>query len=375
MAGNRSNFAGAEIHQPFEHFFKAISPETVQNKKMMLPEKFGLTFRGKLPTQAKLKVPNGKVWTVGLTRERNPNRVWLDSGFGDFLDYHSVMAQYLLMFKYDGRSSFNVVICDTTACEVVFPRAYPQASSDQEDSDMDDDSEFNADEPSEEEEEEEEEISDSNSDSEEGFVLGANDKSKQAEDGNRRGGSASGSRRRVTKPDAGNDRAAGNGASGSRQRSWKRPNAATGRDRVLWRRLEASKIATSTKFKNSIKDLSPGSKRAVERAICSKTRNPSALVVMMKFHIYPGFMYLPNKFAKTHFPRDREEVTLRACEDKRASGWELQVYGNRNDKNVFFFREWGRFRCVNDLVEGDACLLELIHEKKKKVVNVHIFRA
>ncbi|KAF5206611.1 B3 domain-containing transcription factor vrn1 [Thalictrum thalictroides] len=65
-----------------------------------------------------LKVPSGKEWHVELCKEEG--RVWFQNGWDTFLDYHSICAGHVLVFKYDGSSQFNVVICEC-GCEIEYP--------------------------------------------------------------------------------------------------------------------------------------------------------------------------------------------------------------------------------------------------------------
>ncbi|CAL1353136.1 unnamed protein product [Linum trigynum] len=423
MAGYRWEFSGAdETHQPFRHFFKLIMAGAVQSKKLMLPGRFVRTFRNELYDEVKLEVPTGRVWTVGLTRERGEHgepQVWLDFGFGHFLDYYSITEQgYLLMFEYNGFSSFKVIICDKSACEIVYPRPLPlPSSSDEEDDDED-----------EEEEEsidlgfgtkETDEDSDSDTNEEVPHML------SRRENGRRR--TASGSRRKPpTERSAGTSSAAAgernrgkrpilteedsdgatedsqsaddweigrskrkgkqaarssNGASGSRHHQPTQSSAATryletasGRDKVLWSRLLASKIMFSAKFQLTFAKLSRVSKKGIEKAIsCNKQGNPSVLMVMQKFNIHPGIMYLPTKFAKEYLRRDSETIVLRAFEGGEFVG-EFEICTTRNNKQVLLFLCWGEFCQANYLVQGDVCLLELV-DTKDKVFHVHIFRA
>ncbi|CAI0406788.1 unnamed protein product [Linum tenue] len=366
-SGNTRSFTD-EFLPPFEYFFKVITPEAVQNKKTMLPEKFTITFKAKLPNVATLRGPNGRVWRVGLTKERrNPNRVWFDSGFGDFLCFYSIIARHLLIFKYDGSSGFDVVICDLTACQVVYPNPESQVSpGDEEEDDSDDD------EPTE-DEVEEEEISDSESDSDERLGRGRIWKEKQVETTG-----PSSSRRKLTGVKI---RAAGTASGSRRLQQPNRPLTAAGRlagpDGHLWWRLMASRIVTSTKLSCSFDGLSPGSKRGMEKAMDCEPRNPSVLIVMRNFHVCTGgVLYMPSKFAKSYFSGDRERVTLCAYEGKTRFVGEWRAYAaiTKPRFSVLYIRGWPEFRSDNNLAEGDVCLFELV-DQEEKVFHVYMFRA
>ncbi|CAL1372481.1 unnamed protein product [Linum trigynum] len=402
MAANGRNFVGANENLPmFKHFFKVIWPEAIQTKKLMLPQKFAVTYNNELSREVLLEVPNSRVWRVRLTRERgDETKVWLHSGFGEFLRFYSIVARDCLIFKYNGRSRFEVVICDSTACEIAYPNEEPPASSG-EDGDSYDDSEFDSDAPAGGEEEEE-------------HSNGSGSESEQAEIGNPRSGDGSWSRRRFKRPagttaggrenrgkrprlaeedsdtsaDSDHRRAGkgsgkgkrvwkwtGSGASGSRRRQ-KRPQPSYGRDDDLRIRLLAAKIVTITRFWWSLKHLSTESKNAIHRAIDrSNPGRHSVLIVMKKTHIHPGIFNIPAKFAKRHFHQHSEVVTMRVYEQDEGFVGEWCVSAERIERNLVSVRRgWIEFCADNRLVEEDVCLFDLV-DRKGKIFDVHIFRA
>ncbi|KAK0580364.1 hypothetical protein LWI29_001081 [Acer saccharum] len=101
-----------------QHFFKVIRASTLQDKKLMISEKFVRIFGNELSTVT-LTVPNGRVWKVGLIRDGRT--IWFRDGWHDFVKYNSISAGYFLLFKYGGNSNFNVLIFDLTACEIEYP--------------------------------------------------------------------------------------------------------------------------------------------------------------------------------------------------------------------------------------------------------------
>ena len=66
-----------------------------------------------------LKIPNGAAWKVGLMRA--DDEVWLQSGWKEFADYYSIGYGHFLVFRYDGDSTFRVLIFDKTASEIAYP--------------------------------------------------------------------------------------------------------------------------------------------------------------------------------------------------------------------------------------------------------------
>ncbi|KAK1558771.1 hypothetical protein Q3G72_006385 [Acer saccharum] len=103
---------------PF-HFFKVMLPATLEEKKLMIPEKFVRKFGDELSDVASLRVPNGQVWHVRLTKDGK--KIWFHVGWHDFVKYHSICVGYFLVFKYGKNSNFNVLIFDMTSCEIQYP--------------------------------------------------------------------------------------------------------------------------------------------------------------------------------------------------------------------------------------------------------------
>ncbi|KAB1205490.1 B3 domain-containing transcription factor VRN1 [Morella rubra] len=84
-----------------------------------LPEKFVSKFGDELSTVAILTVPNGCTWQVGL--EKADKKIWFHDGWKDFVEHHSILHGYFLVFKYEGNSKFHVLIFDMTATEIQYP--------------------------------------------------------------------------------------------------------------------------------------------------------------------------------------------------------------------------------------------------------------
>lgn len=68
-----------------------------------------------------LKVPNGDIWQVGLKKSKD-GEIWFDNGWMEFAKCYGLKFGNLLMFKYEGCSSFRVFIFDPSACEIVYPK-------------------------------------------------------------------------------------------------------------------------------------------------------------------------------------------------------------------------------------------------------------
>ncbi|KAL5858075.1 hypothetical protein ACOSQ3_005533 [Xanthoceras sorbifolium] len=95
------------------HFFKVILADTLQDKKLRIPEKFVRKFGEELSDVAT------RVWHLRLTKDGN--KFWFHVGWDDFVKYHSICVGYFLVFKYGRNSNFDVLIFDITACEIQYP--------------------------------------------------------------------------------------------------------------------------------------------------------------------------------------------------------------------------------------------------------------
>ncbi|XP_020961332.1 B3 domain-containing transcription factor VRN1-like [Arachis ipaensis] len=107
------------------HFFKILLPRTILDGKivsksiMMIPRKFVREYGERLSNKVVLKLPNGTKWEVYL--EKHDGRIWLQNGWKEFVEHHSLRFGDLLVFRFDGTSHFNVFICDMSATEIDYP--------------------------------------------------------------------------------------------------------------------------------------------------------------------------------------------------------------------------------------------------------------
>lgn len=102
-----------------------------------IPETFALIYGSALGDVAKLKMPNGRTWHIGLTRAGRT--IWLQDGWDEFVQYYSISAGYFVVFKYARNSKFyarnskfHVVILDETSCEIDYPAIHNLSSEEDE---------------------------------------------------------------------------------------------------------------------------------------------------------------------------------------------------------------------------------------------------
>ncbi|KAJ4836449.1 hypothetical protein Tsubulata_023086, partial [Turnera subulata] len=104
---------------PPKQFFKVIFHSTLEAKKLRMPDKFTREFGGELSDIACVNVPDGRAWEMRLTKARN--NIWFDGGWQEFVEHYSIRYRHLLVFRYEGSSTFRVRIFDMTACEIEYP--------------------------------------------------------------------------------------------------------------------------------------------------------------------------------------------------------------------------------------------------------------
>ncbi|KAK4488351.1 hypothetical protein RD792_004109 [Penstemon davidsonii] len=98
-------------------FFKIIV--NPRENKLKIPTDFTRRYAQNLPSRVSVKVPDGLVWEVELVHSNG--EFWLEKGLEEFKKYYSLDFGHLLVFEYDGKSQFEVVIFDNTASEIEYP--------------------------------------------------------------------------------------------------------------------------------------------------------------------------------------------------------------------------------------------------------------
>ncbi|XP_042985789.1 B3 domain-containing transcription factor VRN1-like isoform X1 [Carya illinoinensis] len=101
------------------HFFKIILPSSMADKKLRIPKKFVKLFGYELASVVTLTLPNGCSWQVGL--EKAEKKIWFHEGWHDFVEHHFIDNGYFLVFRYEGNSTFHLLVFDKTATEIQYP--------------------------------------------------------------------------------------------------------------------------------------------------------------------------------------------------------------------------------------------------------------
>lgn len=86
-----------------------------------LPDGFMRKYGGELSPIVTLSVPDGSVWRVGL--KKADNKYWFLDGWQEFSQHYSIGVGYLLVFRYEGKSSFNVHVFNLATSEINYQSA------------------------------------------------------------------------------------------------------------------------------------------------------------------------------------------------------------------------------------------------------------
>ncbi|OMO74947.1 hypothetical protein COLO4_26423 [Corchorus olitorius] len=111
-----------------QEFFASLSGDF--HEQLAIPKKFASKLRNKLPETATLKGPGPSelTWSVELTR--NGDALFFSNGWSEFVKDHSLEQNDLLIFRFNGESSFKVRVYDPfngTEKESLY---FPEGSSD-----------------------------------------------------------------------------------------------------------------------------------------------------------------------------------------------------------------------------------------------------
>ncbi|CAA0832756.1 B3 domain-containing protein [Striga hermonthica] len=108
-----------DVRQPPSRFFKIIMDHQADN--LRIPPEFMKRYGHNLPSRVFLKVPNGPSMEAELVRCKSSKTTWLHKGWLEFKQLCSIGFGYFLVFEYDKKSQFNVLIFDMRAVEINYP--------------------------------------------------------------------------------------------------------------------------------------------------------------------------------------------------------------------------------------------------------------
>ncbi|KAG2536579.1 hypothetical protein PVAP13_9NG197573 [Panicum virgatum] len=100
-----------------KYFFKVMMGDfrsRMETCVVVIPEKFAQRFRDKIRGKITLKVYNGSTCTVVVARYRN--KLVLEAGWEAFISTHDIRLTDLLVFRYNGKFQFEVLVFDPSCC-------------------------------------------------------------------------------------------------------------------------------------------------------------------------------------------------------------------------------------------------------------------
>ncbi|CAL0315609.1 unnamed protein product [Lupinus luteus] len=99
------------------HFFKIILESTLQDGDLRIPRSFVKQYGKELSNPVLLRLPNGVKWKVNWIK-REGGDVWFQKLWERFAQYYSLSFGHFLIFRYEGRSNFQVLVFDMSAVEI-----------------------------------------------------------------------------------------------------------------------------------------------------------------------------------------------------------------------------------------------------------------
>ncbi|CAH9102213.1 unnamed protein product [Cuscuta epithymum] len=335
--GGEGNSGSKSSSEKWVQFFKIISP--AEDSTLRIPEEFVRKYGKKMPKVGSFEVPTGEVWDMELVHSQG--HVCLTKGWKEFTQKFSIREGHFLVFKYDGKYHFHVIIFDRSATEIEYPQFESHGGGDEEnarynaacnseydDDDDDDDDEFF-------QEEMETECVQNKRKRKEGFgskvvdVKGLNYRVKLEE-------------------------------------SLHHVHESSPYLKPKNKSVRAYREQSNTdKWRSDRKESN-----AIERAKSFRSKNPFYISVMHRSYVsYPYTLSIPLSFVKDLFTSRYNDLLL--ISSGRSWSAKCTVGTSPNVK----MSGWKDFVLDNKLKMGDVCILEVLKGGSPLIFNVIIFRA
>lgn len=355
-------------------FYKLIVASILEDKKLRIPDKFVRRYGEELSSVVTLTVPNGGVWLVVF--EKVNQKFWFLNGWHEFVEYYSIQAGYFLVFRYEGKSNFNVHIYDLRTSEIKYPCATVCNTQELHHHDK-------------------QPLPDSVNDGQNnapGKIMDSKIKQALTTYGNMSMNNGT-SEDYLPKTDAkdGTETFRSTRDIGVQIDANRLMTAADEVDLHLNIGAEprTKKIKQETESgKVQVKQELPGAEafsrtyirreriftaeekeRAYNAALMFKPNNPSCTVILRPSYVYKGLLlHMPCRFARKYLSGVTGFITLQVPEGKE---WTVRCV--TVDGAARLGKGWPEFVWQNDLNEGDVCVFELI-STKSVVLKVTIFR-
>ncbi|TVU49328.1 hypothetical protein EJB05_00636, partial [Eragrostis curvula] len=329
-------------HNNWEHmdvskirFFKFMTGDFA--KGISIPEKFVENFNGNISKEFNLKAPSGETWHIGV--DKDANKLFLKSGWKDFVKAYELQENDLLIFTCRDDSSFEVLIFDASGCEKVSLFANKTGPHMLKNC---------ADKANRGKHDEHYSLSDSE-DTTTPFQL-------------------------VGSPQ---DATTSQNCSGKKSRELSEsPNSINDHVKCEENGEEDSDEECSNQnyYYSRIADrLSDEEKEEVITLASIRSDNPAFFTILQKSHVRRShnFLIFPSRFVADHLDSNLHEITL--CRPNRKEKWCVKYYHEQTAQGIRNYN-FSRFVCENKLREGDICAFELMKGVRRVAMTVHVIR-
>ncbi|PKU62585.1 B3 domain-containing protein Os12g0592300 isoform X1 [Dendrobium catenatum] len=335
------------------HFSKFMTGDF--SKCMVIPKKFIENFNGELLETVELKAPSGDIWHVEL--KKTNDGVVLDCGWKYFVEAYGIQENDTLVFKYDGCSSFLVLMFEQSGCEK--PASHRLKKGDP----MDNLCAI----PSVKRARNDSSVSSYGHTEQEQPITSQHRNSRANRSAEKNQVRVRKNSRRIYRPK--------NPLIASRKKK-----AAREDERCIIKAIEnpanevsLDELCSANMYfvsrKARVSDAEK--KKLLSFAKSIQTDKPSFVSIMVPCSIVKRFyMTIPIAFAMKHLPRTSNRVFLRVPDEQRL--W--QVHCLVQARSVGFTSGWKNFVRGNHLKIGDICLFELLETQKDILMAVHINR-
>ncbi|KAI3984617.1 hypothetical protein MKX01_003980 [Papaver californicum] len=249
------------------------------------------------------------IWHIGL---RNAEGVILfENGWPEFMEFYSICVGHVILFRYDGNSKFQLHIFGMDATEIDYPSHIDNANHDVE-------------------------MTSTHSDEDKVEVVSIHSGSTQSND----------------EPSMSSESSLNQKAKLARQGV---PKKSRKQKTVIPKRFHTKEF-----------------KATLEAAEAFKSENPFFKIILQASHIKRD-VRVPVAFANSCLRNITRMVITLKISDGRT--WEVGYVSRTQTEKAenMLSKGWCKFVADNHLMEGDACVFELV-DKKKIEMNVHIFR-
>ncbi|KAF1863653.1 hypothetical protein Lal_00030724 [Lupinus albus] len=105
------------VHNHNIHFFKIILESSLRDGDLRIPRSFVKQYGKELSNPVILRLPNGVKWKVNWIKHDSGD-VWFQKLWERFAHSYSLSFGHFLIFRYEGRSNFQVLVFDISAVEI-----------------------------------------------------------------------------------------------------------------------------------------------------------------------------------------------------------------------------------------------------------------